>query len=134
MKLSAFVILMVFTCLFTACEKSASTSLEGKFNVTSDSSIISGGTTLYNVYRGNDADYFIFKNGILYTKESSLLDTFSYKIISPDSLSLTQISVSTDAITGTGTYIFTGNNVRISISPNVLNPGFAFRRIINLRR
>jgi hypothetical protein len=125
---------MSFAGLFTACDKSASPTIEGYWNIVSDSSITQGGNTSYNVYLGNNGDYFAFKNGILYTKEASQLDTFKYKLSSANTITLTQAEVNFNGTSETGSYIFAGSNVRIDITPAVTNPGFSFRRIINLKR
>jgi hypothetical protein len=134
MKVFLLIVLILSTGLFTACEKSASTTIEGRWNVISDSAIISGATTSYNVYYGNDADYFVFKKGILFTKESFQLDTFFYKTTSANSMRLSQTGVSINAAPETGTYIFTGNSVIIHITSNFITPGFYCQRIINLKR
>ena len=121
--------------ILVSCVKSASTTIEGKWNVVSDSTIISGGTTSYNIYYGNDADYFVFTNGVLYTREGSELDTFSYKLTSSNNeITLTQTGVLINAIPQTGMYVFTNDKIRIQVAPELTNPGFAYRRIINLKR
>ncbi len=135
MKNCLFALLILFAgLLFTACSKSASASIEGKWSVVIDSSIIKGGNISYNIYRGNDADYFVFKSGILYTKEASQLDTFTYKLTSANTISLTQTGININATSETGSCIFTGNNVRIDVTPDQTNPGFSYQRIINLKR
>ena len=120
--------------ILVSCEKSASTSIEGKWNVISDSTIISGSSTSYDVYHGGDADYFNFQNGVLHTKEASELDTFSYQLITADTINLTQTGALIYRVPQTGTYTFTGNQFRINVRPNVTNPGFSFQRIIDLKR
>lgn len=134
MKVFLLILFTLFVSLFTACTKSASTAIEGRWKVISDSAIISGATTSYNVHYGNDADYFVFKKGILYTKESSQLDTFFYKTTSVNSMRLSQTGVSINTAPETGTYMFTGNTVIINITPTFITPGFYCQRIINLKR
>ena len=135
MKNYLFAILIVlFGLLLNACTKSSLSSIEGKWSVVTDSTIISGASVSYNVYHGNDLDYFIFKNGTLDTKETSQLDTFSYKLISANTISLIKTGIFIDAIPETGTYVFTGNNLRINVAPDLNNPGFSYRRIIDLKR
>jgi hypothetical protein len=121
--------------LLTACTKSSSSTISGKWNVVSDSTIISGGTVFYSIYRGVSGDYFVFTpNNTLYIKEASLYDTMSYKLTADNKMSLAQTGININEIPETGTYVITGNEARIVVTPNLLNPGFTYQRRINLRR
>ncbi len=76
---TAFIFLIT---LLSACTKSGSSTITGKWNVIRDSTIISGGTSSYDIYRGASGDYFVFApNNVLYIKEASLYDTMSYKLM-----------------------------------------------------
>lgn len=115
--------------------KSGSSSIAGKWNIISDSTIISGSDISYDIYRGTSSDYFVFaRNDILYIKEASLYDTMSYKLMGDNKMSLLHTGASINAISETGTYIITGNEARIVVTPNFLSPGFSYQRRINLRR
>ena len=126
--------LFLFIMILVSCEKSASTSIEGKWNVISDSVISSGVTISYTVYKGTSGDYFLFNNGVLSTKESSQLDTFSYQLISNDTIQLALSGALIYSVPETGPYTFKGNEVRIDLSPVSNNPGYSYERIITLER
>jgi hypothetical protein len=129
---TAFILLIT---LLSACTKSGSSTITGKWNVVSDSVIISGGTVSYNIYNGISGDYFVFApNNILYIKEASLYDTMSYRLISDNKMNLVHSGVSINDIPETGTYVITNNTARIFVTPNLLNPGFTYKRIINLKK
>ena len=127
--------LILLIALLSACTKSGSSSIAGKWNIISDSTIISGSDISYDIYRGTSSDYFVFApNDILYIKEASLYDTMSYKLMGDNKMSLLHTGASINAISETGTYIITGNEAKIVVTPNFLSPGFSYQRRINLRR
>ena len=126
---------ILFITLLSACTKSGSSTITGKWNVVSDSTIISGGDISYNIYNGTSGDYFVFApDNILYIKEASMNDTMSYKLMADNKMSLVQTGININAIPETGTYVITGNKAIIVVTPNILNPGFTYQRRINLIR
>lgn len=127
-------LILFFGILFNGCNKSTTSTITGKWNVISDSEIISGGAVSYNIYHGATDDYFVFApDNILYIKEALTYDTILYKLTSANTMSLVQTGVF-NAIPETGNYMFTGDKVRIAVTPDLLNPGFSYKRVINLRR
>ena len=130
-------LILFFGLLLNACSKSGSSTITGKWNIASDSTIISGGTDSYNIYHGAIGDYFVFApNGILYTKEASLYDTIAYKLEPNDKIILPKIGFSLNGVTEPSSISLTRNKLRIIANPpgNVINPGLHYQRIINLMR
>ena len=130
-------LILFFGVIFNACRKSGAITIVGKWSVVSDSTIISGGTVSYNIYHGSIDDYFVFaSNGILYTKEGSANDTLNYTLLSNNTIILPGIGFSVNGVTEPSSISFTGNNLKIvANSPgNLINPGFHYQRIINLKR
>lgn len=96
---------------------------------------MNGATTTYHIYKGNDNDYFDFSsNGILDTKEALTTNTFSYSLMSTNEITLVQSANLIYSVPQSGTYIFFGNRLKITVAPNLTNPGFSFQRIIDLKR
>ena len=131
-----YFLLIAFACiLIIACNKTVSSTLMGRWKVVIDSSIISGGAISYNIYNENDNDYFDFtSNGLLYTKEGLVNDTFSYKLTSGNTINLIETGVLINGIPQSGAYRITDNKARIFVVPDFSNPGFSYQRIINLKR
>ena len=137
MKGLLFIILMVSVGLFTSCEKSVTETIQGRWSLISDSTIIKGGATTYTTYIGVNGDYFVFaSDGNLYIKESSSYDTIPYQILSADSIILPTIGFSINGVTEASTVSYSDNRMRILANPpgNVITPGFQYQRIINLKR
>ena len=135
MKNYLYTALILLSLLLSACTKSGSSSIAGKWDIVSDSIIISGGDISYTIYRGASGDYFVFApNDILYIKEGSSYDTMSYKLTGNNKMNLLNTGASVNATPETGTYVITGNEARIVITPNFLSPGFSYQRRINLKR
>lgn len=120
-----------------ACSKSATSVITGRWNVVSDSTVITGPGTSYTIYHGSNADYFIFSaNGYLYIKESSSLDTIAYQIMSADTVLLPGIGFSINGVTEPSSFVVAGNKLRIVANPsgNIITPGHQYQRVINLKR
>lgn len=138
MKVFLFAFMLIFGgAILNACEKSGSDVITGRWNVINDSSIITGPSISYDVFRGSDDDYFNFSSGgSLYIKESSVYDTINYQIISPDTLLLPGIGFSINGITAPSIFTIKDGRLRIIVNPpgNIITPGHQYQRIINLKR
>lgn len=128
---------MLVFAITMACSKSATSVITGKWNVVSDSTIITEPGIKYDVYHGSNVDYFNFAaNGYLYIKESSSLDTIAYQIISADKVLLPGIGFSINGVTEPSSFVVAGNKLRIVSNPpgNIIIPGHQYQRVINLKR
>jgi hypothetical protein len=130
-----FAVVVFVYLIVNGCEKSASNTITGIWNVISDSTITNGATISYTVYDGNANDYFIFSaNGTLYTKEGDVYDTVLCTPESDSTIAFDKIGVNINVIPQTGTYVLAGNTLRIVVVPDVIIPAFSYRRVINLKR
>lgn len=129
------VCILIFAFVLNACEKSAPNTIVGKWKVISDSSITSGASVFYKTYNGAPLDYFEFTaNGILYIKEGSAYDTVSCKQKSDSTITFTKTGANINAIPETGYYKLSNHTLKITVTPDLTNPGFGFIRVIYLRR
>ena len=134
-----------------ACTKSAVPSnddgtadLNGKWSLVNDSTFVGAGSSNHQVnYTGEAGDYFSFStNGNVYTKEGSVLDTLTYKMVSDTSIIISDFGLivngipDTSTITGLKATNGLGITVQIIVieSPFFLTPGGEFWRKVTLRR
>ena len=136
--------LAVLLCL-TACTKADLTSnqnnpagLAGKWTLINDSTFEGAGISNHLVdYTGEAGDYFSFStNGNVYTKESTVLDTLTYKMVSDTSIIISNFGLIANGVpdTSTITFLTAHNGLGITVqiivieSPLFLTPGGEFWR------
>lgn len=93
--LNSLLVIAVLSIFNLSCNKNndTPTSIYGRWNIQIDSSFVGEGATNHEViYSGKPGDYFIFNpDGHVYTKENSMLDTFTYTL-SSDSILIKNFS------------------------------------------
>jgi len=141
--------LAVIIC-FAACTKShvsTKNTSAGQWNLVSDTAFVGVGYDNHLVgYTGQQGDYFTFStNGNVYTKEGTVLDTLTYKMVSPNGIIISDFGVilngvpETSTITGLGAGSLTASNggeaqtIVIQCTP-IYTPGGAFWRKVTLSR
>ena len=146
-KLSFLAVLLYLN----ACTKSDVSSnsnkpagLAGEWNLVNDSAFEGAGSSNHLVvYSGGAGDYFNFStNGYVYTKESTLLDTLTYSMISDTSIVISNFGLilngvpDTSTITGLTANSGLGLTVQTIVieSPFFLTPGGEFWRKVTLSR
>lgn len=130
----------VMFCLY-ACKKpdgveGSNISILGKWNIVSDSSHVGIGISNTAVnYIGQPGDYFDFRNnGIIYTREGSILDTLNYTLISDTKIAIPQFDAILNGEAQTSTITkFTSHSLDIA-APRVITPGGVFGRTVQLSR
>ena len=108
----------------------------GKWNIVTDS--IYEGVGVNNhivVYTGQQGDYFNFlSNGVLYSKEGSVLDTLNYSLVSNTAIIVSSFGIIANGVTETSQITNqTSHNLTIA-SPVTLTPGGVFGRTVTLSR
>jgi hypothetical protein len=141
MKTTHFLVIIasLALCLY-ACKKDGNntnpSSIAGKWNIVSDSTYSGVGLGNHPVnYVGQPGDYFDFTtNGTVYTKEGTILDTLTYRIVSDKTIVISPFSIILNGVPETS-YIttFTARSLVIN-APRVLTPGGVFGRKISLSR
>jgi hypothetical protein len=145
---------LAFLLSFTACSKSAKSSLSstgdeqlgaGDWNVVTDSTYEGVAQNNHPVdYTGQLGDYFSFTtDGHLYTREGGVPDTLTYKMVSDSTIIISDFAYTangvspTDTIKGLGanslTTVTTGDTIVIE-SPWFGTPGGLFWRKVTLSR
>jgi hypothetical protein len=146
-KLSFLAVLLYLTACTKADVSSNQykpASLTGKWNLVNDSTFEGAGSSNHLVdYTGEAGDYFSFNtNGYVYTKESTMLDTLTYRMVSDTSIVISNFGLILNGVPDTSTItILTANNglgltVQIIVieSPFFLTPGGEFWRKVTLSR
>ncbi len=135
----------------TACTKTAVTSndygtanLTGKWNLVNDSTFAGAGSSNHLVdYMGEAGDYFSFNtNGYAYTKEGTVVDTLTYKMVSDTSIIISDFGLILNGVQDTSIVAgLAANNglgfighVIVIMSPFFLTPGGEFWRKVTLSR
>ena len=135
----------------TACTKTAGPSnvngtagLTGKWNLVIDSTFEGVGTSNHLVdYTGEAGDYFNFStNGYVYTKEGTVLDTLTYRVVSDTGIIISDFGLFANNMPDTCTISgLTANNglgltvqVIVIESPFFPTQGGVFWRKVTLRR
>lgn len=134
--LNSLFVIVSFFILLPSCKKSSSIesqSLIGKWNIEKDSIYTGVGNNNQKVvYSGKPDDYFNFtSDGHIYTRENSVLDTFSYAINS-GSIIIPDFGFG-DGI-GKGKIKSSSTNSLIISSEYLLTPGGIFGRTVYLNR
>ena len=142
---------LVILLYLTACTKTAvpsndngMASITGKWNLVNDSTFEGAGSSNHLVvYTGETGDYFNFStNGYAYTKEGTVLDTITYRMVSDTSIIISDFGLILNGIPDTSTIAgLAANNglnpmVQIIVieSPFFLTPGGEFWRKVTLSR
>jgi hypothetical protein len=143
MKFIFFSATLVFVSLqFISCKKNNSIiqdsqkGIVGKWQIKTDSSFAGVGANNHEeVYDGMPGDYFdIRTDSNIYLKESLLLDTLSYHIISDSTMIISTFGIIFNGVPTTCQIInLTAHTVTIK-APVALTPGGAFGRTISLTR
>ncbi len=110
--------------------------IDGKWNLISDSTFVGVGQTNHAVnYTGQPGDYFIFNaDGVIYTKEGSVLDTLSYKILSDSTMTIAFFGIGINyAPSISHVSSFTADSIIIN-APPLVTPAGIFGRRVSLRR
>jgi hypothetical protein len=135
----------------TACTKTAvpsneygTANLTGKWNLVNDSTFEGAGSSNHPVdYTGEVGDYFSFSaNGYVYTKEGSVLDTLTFRMVSDTSIIISDFGLIVNGIpdTSTVTGLTANNGLGLKVqtivieSPFFLTPGGEFWRKVTLNR
>jgi hypothetical protein len=135
----------------TACTKTAvpsneygTANLTGKWNLVNDSTFEGAGSSNHPVdYTGEAGDYFSFSaNGYVYTKEGSVLDTLTFRMVSDTSIIISDFGLIVNGIpdTSTVTGLTANNGLGLKVqtivieSPFFLTPGGEFWRKVTLSR
>ena len=132
-----FILLVCFIDLLSACDKSSSSPIEGKWNVVSDDEKLTGGPLIGDeTYAGKNGDYFDFRtNNTLYVKEDEHYDTAQYNLISNDKIILIGKNFSMFDTTQSSVITISGNKATIVVYPaGVITPAGAIKRTIILKR
>jgi hypothetical protein len=92
--LSNSALLGFFLIWFCSCSKNSVYSIAGRWSVVNDTSWVDLGAANYQVpYSGHFGDYYYFDaDSLLYTNINTVLDTFTYKILSPTTILLNRLS------------------------------------------
>jgi hypothetical protein len=150
-KFSFLAILLYLTaCTKTAVpSKNGMASLTGKWNLVNDSTY--GGVGLSNRltgYTGETGDYFNFStNGNAYTKEGTVMDTLTYRMVSDTSIIISNFGLILNGIPDTSNIaVLTANSLTannrlapmvqmiVIESPFFITPGGEFWRKVTLSR
>jgi hypothetical protein len=130
---TAFILLIT---LLSACTKSGSSTITGKWQVISDNKSLVGGPLVSSeTYIGKDGDYFNFTNNILYIKEGGDYDTAQYNLLSNDKIILIGKSFSAFDATQPSIITISNNEATIVVYPaGVITPAGGLKRTIVLKR
>ncbi len=111
------------------------TSLTGKWNIVTDSTYTGVGQYNHPVnYVGQAADYFDIKtNGVIYTKETLVLDTLSYTLKSDTAIVVQSFGGIFNGVPSVS-HLTVNAHSAIIASPMFLTPGGVFWRKITLSR
>jgi len=132
--------LAIFTAFcFNACNKnsvSTNATILGKWNIINDSTFDGVGVGNHPVeYTGQQGDYFDFTtNGILYTKEGSVLDTLSYRLTSNTTIIISSFGLIGNGVAETSQITNLTDHSLTITAPVELTPGGEFGRKVNLSR
>lgn len=144
----SFLVTLIY---LTACTKSTgssnnneSTGINGKWNLVSDSTFKGVGTSNHPVdYIAVAGDYFTFDaNGHVYTRENTVLDTLTYRLVSDTTILISDFGFIIDGVPDTSTVsgfrATNGLNITVQTlvleSPFFATPGGAFWRKVTLSR
>ena len=112
-------------------------SIQGKWSVKSDSVTSGVGPVVTpKTYVGKTGDYFYFDtNNKLYTKEGTVLDTFSYTILTDSTLNITT-SVAPGNVTpfSGGIKATSATSVVVTWTPGMANYGSFYSRVVSLKK
>ncbi len=146
-KLSFLAVLLYLTACTKADESSNQnkpTGLSGKWNLVNDSTFDGAGYSNHLVdYTGEAGDYFSFStDGYVYTKESTVLDTLTYTMVSDTSVVISDFGLILNGVpdTSTITGLIANNGLGLTVqtivieSPFFLTPGGEFWRKVTLSR
>jgi len=144
-KLSFLAILLYLAaCTKTAVPSNATTGLTGKWNLVSDSTFVGAGSSNHPVdYTAEAGDYFSFStNGYVYTKEGTVQDTLTYRMVSDSSIIISDFGLIVNGVPDTSaiTNLTASNGLGIMVqiivieSPFFDTPGGEFWRKVTLSR
>jgi hypothetical protein len=140
------ILLYLMACTKTTVQSNVNgtTSLTGKWNLVSDSTFGGAGVSNHPLdYTAEAGDYFNFNtNGQVYTKEGTVLDTLTYRMVSDTSIIISDFGLILNGIPDTSTIAgLTANNSSglmvhsiVIESPFFLTPGGEFWRKVTLSR
>ncbi len=142
MKQSMLLLSVLFAFFSTSCRKNSiaveniSATIVGKWNIVNDSTFIGVGINNHPVnYAGQTGDYFdIRKDGYIYMKEGTTLDTSSYKLTSGTTILTPSFGITLNGVTEVSHITnLSAHNATIT-APTKLTPGGIFGRKVNLNR
>ncbi|WP_428330148.1 hypothetical protein [Mucilaginibacter sp.] len=121
-----------------ACKKENTTiaAITGKWNLVSDSTYAGVGYNNHPVnYIGQPGDYFNFTaDGLVYTKEGSVLDTLTYSIQANNQLNISGFGIILNGVPELSQISnFTAHTLKIT-APRGITPGGQFGRVVSLTR
>jgi hypothetical protein len=136
---SLITIATLIICLY-ACKKDGNntntSSIIGKWSVVSDSTFsgVGSGNHAAN-YNGQAGDYFDFRtDGNVYTKEGTVLDTLSYKLVSNTAVIIASFGLTLNGVPETSQIkTLTSHNLIID-APVIIIPGGEFGRKVSLSK
>ncbi len=146
-KLSFLAVLLYLTaCTKTAVQSNeyGTANLAGKWNLVTDSTFEGVGSSNHPVnYTEVTGDYFSFStNGYVYTKEGSLQDTLTFRMVSDTSIIISDFGLIVNGVPDTSTVksLTANNGLGVMVqtivieSPFFLTPGGEFWRKVTLSR
>lgn len=135
-------ILIIITCYIAAglisCKKGSANptgEIAGKWSIKVDSTASGiGPVQSMNVYLGTSGDYFDFRSdNKLYIKESASLETFDYKQVSDNKITISLVG-SSDIYENCFIDAITPNSATINFFPQLINPGGNTTKVVYLTR
>jgi hypothetical protein len=128
---------MVSTKTGTTSNFNGVVPIQGKWSVKSDSVISGVGAFVTGKnYVGKAGDYFDFDTyNKLYVKEGSILDTFSYTLLTDSTLDIIPSGAPTSVIPFWGGIRPTSaSSVTVIWGPSLISPGAYYSRIVSLKK
>ncbi len=137
-KLIIILTVLISTVSVFSCKKSAvdpSVGIIGKWNIKVDSTTSSiGPVQTTQAYAGQSGDYYDFRpNNKLYIKEGNSLDTFAYKIVADNKLTISMVG-SADIAENCFIDSLTPTSATINFFPYLVNPGGNTTKMVYLTK
>ncbi len=142
MKQCMLLLSVLFAFFSTSCRKNSiavdnlNATIVGKWNIVNDATFTGVGVNNHPVnYAGKTGDYFdIRKDGYIYMKEGTTLDTSSYKLISDTTILTPSFGITLNGVTAVSHITkLSAHNATIT-APTKLTPGGRFGRKVDLSR
>ncbi|MFI5160443.1 MAG: hypothetical protein ACHQHN_04160 [Sphingobacteriales bacterium] len=124
----------LFSCKNSAVDPPANTIL-GKWNIKVDTTMTGiGPVQTAQIYLGKSGDYFDFRsNHKLYIKEGATLDTFAYKVVADNKITISIVG-SSDIAENCFIDALSPTSATINFFPYLVNPGGNTAKVVYLTR